>query len=240
MLRRAGEGDCGGCTPLQVTGARLGAMTVATSRGAARAPAWEYTLAGSRVRIAVVAVDPGSIVKVTPPPWDPDDPPGGLRIDGAVLALDGRTLTAHFTGAEEGDGPCGAAYTARAIESEHAVVVIVDAHPNRRAGELQGGRLHKISALYRMRQDETGQQRHRRQGSSCDTPGAGLHNFYYGGSPGEERAPAGRVTGGGTRRAGRRSPWAITCWPSARPTPRPAWSGWTMKPALAMCAPGPP
>ncbi len=130
MLRRAGEGDCGGCMPLQVTGARLGAMTVATSRGAARAPAWEYTLAGSRVRIAVVAVDPGSIVKVTPPPWDPDDPPGGLRIDGAVLALDGRTLTAHFTGAEEGDGPCGAAYTARAIESEHAVVVIVDAHPN--------------------------------------------------------------------------------------------------------------
>jgi Regulator of chromosome condensation (RCC1) repeat len=27
---------------------------------------------------------------------------------------------------------------------------------------------------------------------------AGLHNFYYGGSPGEERAAAGRVTGGGT------------------------------------------
>lgn len=129
-LRESHGNTCKGCTPVRVTAARLTTAAVSTDRGVATAPVWEFTLARTAVRVAVVAVDPARAVEVTPPLWDPYNPPGGLWIERATLAADGRTLTVSFTGAKEGDGPCAASYTARAVESEHAAAIIVDEHRN--------------------------------------------------------------------------------------------------------------
>ncbi|MGW4155172.1 hypothetical protein ACWEDF_18660 [Micromonospora chersina] len=125
-LRAAGTGDCSGCAPLKLTGARLTTMTVKTTRGPATAPAWEYTIDGTRVRLARVAVDPSAVVRVAPPPWDADDPHEGLAIESAATTTASSELTVTFTGAPDPGGkPCGADYSAEAVESDLAVVVIV-------------------------------------------------------------------------------------------------------------------
>ncbi|MFF4891923.1 hypothetical protein [Micromonospora chersina] len=125
QLRAAGTGDCSGCTPLKLTGARLTTMTVPTTRGPATAPAWEYTLDGSAVRLARVAVDPSAIVRVTSPK-DADHPHEGLAIESATTTTAGSELTVTFTGAPGPvSKPCGADYGAEAVESDLAVVVIV-------------------------------------------------------------------------------------------------------------------
>ncbi|MGW9193055.1 hypothetical protein [Micromonospora chersina] len=126
QLRAAGTGDCSGCTPLKLTGARLTTMTVPTTRGPATAPAWEYTLDGATVRLARVAVDPSAIVRVTPPPRDADHPHEGLAIESATTTTAGSELTVTFTGASGPvSKPCGADYGAEVVESDLAVVVIV-------------------------------------------------------------------------------------------------------------------
>lgn len=125
----AGAGDCGGCAPLEVTGARLITAQIQTTRGGAAVPAWEYTLKGTAVRVTRVAIASSAIVKVTPPSWDPYNAPGGLAIEAATTTVGSRQLTVTFTGAP---GPasqsCGADYSAEAVESDNAVVVIVIAH----------------------------------------------------------------------------------------------------------------
>jgi hypothetical protein len=131
-LKSAGAaGPCPDCVPLQITGARLSSGSVDTSRGPAEAPVWEFTLAGTAVRVTRVAVaDP---VVVVPPAWDPNNTPIGLSIDSASGTIGGRQLTVTFVGAPEpADQPCGADYTAEAVESSTAVVVIVTAHENGR------------------------------------------------------------------------------------------------------------
>lgn len=126
QLRDSGTGDCSGCAPLKLTGARLTTMTVPTTRGPATAPAWEYTLDGTTVRLARVAVDPSAIVRVTPPPWDADHPHEGLAIESATTTTASSELTVTFTGAPgPRSKPCGADYGAEAAESDLAVVVIV-------------------------------------------------------------------------------------------------------------------
>ena len=66
-----------------------------------------------------------------PPLWNPNDPPVGLSIDSATGTVDGKQLTVTFVGAPDpGDKPCGADYTAEAVESSTAVVVIVIEHHN--------------------------------------------------------------------------------------------------------------
>ncbi len=122
---------CSECTlALTVTGAKLTTATFDTSRGKASAPAWEFTLADTPVKMARVAVAAQTIT-VSPPPWDPYNAPVGLAIDSATIDSTGTVLTAHFVGAEGGaDKPCGADYTAEAVESETAVVVIVYKHAN--------------------------------------------------------------------------------------------------------------
>jgi len=126
-VRAEGVGGCDGCTPLSVTGARLTTAQVQTSRGPATAPAWEFTLSGTSVRVTHVAVADAERVTVTPPEWDPYDAPGGLAIERATVDASGQRLTVTFTGAPgTGDKPCGADYTGRAVESMRAVVVIVD------------------------------------------------------------------------------------------------------------------
>jgi hypothetical protein len=128
-LKAGTSGDCPDCTPLEIVGARVASGEIQTSRGPAQMPMWEFTLQGTAVRITQLAVD--SYVQVKPPAWDPDNPPIGLSIQSATGADDERGLTVTFVGAPKtGDQLCGADYTAEAVESETAVVVIVIEQPN--------------------------------------------------------------------------------------------------------------
>jgi len=120
---------CGDCTPLRVTDARLTTGPIETSRGSATAPVWSLTVEGTAVTVARVAV--ADSIAVVLPPWNPNDPPVGLAIESASGAVGGRQLTVAFVGAPlPGDQPCGEDYTAEAVESDLAVVVIVTRHPH--------------------------------------------------------------------------------------------------------------
>jgi len=128
-MRAGGNGACPDCTPLQITGALLTTGPVETSRGPATAPVWEFTVQGTAVQVTRVAI--AAPVTVVPPPWDPYDAPVGISIESASGTVGGRQLTVTFTGAPApGDQACGADYTAEAVESSTAVVVIVTAHPH--------------------------------------------------------------------------------------------------------------
>jgi len=120
---------CVDCAGLTVTAAKWTTMTIDTTRGQATVPAWEYTLAGSRVKIRQVAVARAAGVTVTPPSWDPYNSPGGTWIERASVNADGRGLIVTFTGTPKTAAePCGEDYTTEAVESDNAVVVIVYSH----------------------------------------------------------------------------------------------------------------
>lgn len=126
QLIAAGTGNCPECVPLEVTSARLTAARIQTTRGPATAPAWEYTLKGTAVRVTRVAVASSATVTVTPPSWDPNNTPGGLAIESATTTTTGRQLTVTFTGAAgPASQPCGADYSGEAVESANAVVVLI-------------------------------------------------------------------------------------------------------------------
>jgi hypothetical protein len=132
-IRSGSDGSCPDCSPLQVTSARLTTGPLETSRGRATVPMWAFTIAGTAVEVTRVAVAQGVVVQ--PPPWDANNPPLGIGIRAATGTVAGRSLTVSFTGAP---GPasegCGADYTAEAVESELAVVVIVHEHRNGQLG----------------------------------------------------------------------------------------------------------
>jgi hypothetical protein len=129
------ESPCSECHPLQVIGARLSTARVQTSRGPATAPAWEFSLNGSKVLVTRIAVTAGDGPAVNPPPWDANNPPTGLRIDSATATIGGLQLTVSFIGAPDGAAKrCGADYAAEAVESDLAVVIIVTSHSNAFAG----------------------------------------------------------------------------------------------------------
>jgi hypothetical protein len=117
---------CDGCPELHITGATLISGAAETTHGRAQIPLWAYSLAGTSVRLTRPAVAEPP-VRLTPPPWDSTNPPAGMQIDSAVVSADGLTLTANFIGAGTiaQRGACGAAYSAEAVESDHAVVVII-------------------------------------------------------------------------------------------------------------------
>ncbi len=130
-----GAGSCPDCVPLQITGARLTSMPFATTRGSATVPAWEFTLQGTSVKVMRVAiVDPVTVAEPawTNPPWgDGGDAPVGISIDSASTTVGSRQLTVIFDGtALPGAQACGTTYTAEAVESSLAVVVIVQAQLN--------------------------------------------------------------------------------------------------------------
>jgi hypothetical protein len=121
--------QCQGCQPLEITDARLSTKDIATTRGKASVPTWEFTIRGTKVIVTRVAVDPSAAVKVSPAPWDPNNPPAGYSIESATVSPDGKKLTAHFTGSGgTAEKPCGADYSAYAVESANAVVIIVIEH----------------------------------------------------------------------------------------------------------------
>ena len=84
------------------------------------------TCSANRHRAAIA-----DAIAIVLPPWNPNDPPVGLAIDSASGTVGGRQLTVAFVGAPlPGDQPCGEDYTAEAVESDLAVVVIVTRHPH--------------------------------------------------------------------------------------------------------------
>jgi hypothetical protein len=71
----------------------------------------------------------------TPPPRDGYGPLLGVpSVEKVAVHEDGTTLTAEFIGGEV-SGPCGADYTARAVESAHAALIVVEKHPHAREWE---------------------------------------------------------------------------------------------------------
>ena len=117
---------CPDCTMLLVTAAQLTSGPIQTSRGPATAPIWEFTVQGTNVKITRVAI--ANPVVVAPGQADPQL---GLAIDSASGSVGGTELTVAFVGAPDpGDKPCGEDYTAEAVESDLAVVVIVTRHPH--------------------------------------------------------------------------------------------------------------
>jgi hypothetical protein len=128
-IRAAGTGSCTDCVPLQIASAELASGPVETSRGPATAPTWVFTIEGTVVHVTRVAI--ASRISAVPPPWDPNDAPVGISIESATGTIDGRQLEVAFTGAPAaGDEVCGADYSAEAVESPTAVVVIVTPHPH--------------------------------------------------------------------------------------------------------------
>ncbi|GAA2423876.1 hypothetical protein [Streptomyces glaucus] len=112
--------DSGPGPRLTVTGARLGEMTVATSRGPATVPAWLFTLEGYDTPLERAAVSPSELPE--PPvepvgqklPTDVLAPLGGLT----EVAEDGRSVTVVATHGSCDDGPA-----VDALETSGSVVL---------------------------------------------------------------------------------------------------------------------
>lgn len=124
-----GNGACPDCVPVQLTGARLTTGQVDTSRGPATAPVWEFSIKGSAVRLTRVAIAAATTVVL--PPWEPIGAPFTLSIDSASGTVGGLDLTVKFVGARDSaDKPCGIDYSAEAVESATAIVVILSSRSN--------------------------------------------------------------------------------------------------------------
>ncbi|MEU4676297.1 hypothetical protein [Micromonospora sp. NPDC023737] len=125
-LKATGTGDCPGCVPLKVTGARLTTARILTMLGPATVPIWEYPVEGSKVRLTRLAVADQAVVTVDPPPWDPSKALGAHAVQSASTTRDGRELAVTFYGSPgPASEPCGADYATEAVESAEAVAVIV-------------------------------------------------------------------------------------------------------------------
>lgn len=132
-LKAANTWPCPDCIPLQITGARLTTATFRSSRGPAQTPAWEFSLKDTDVKLDQVAVGGQFTAPPVPTPNDQAtaQPWVGPAVQSATVDASGMTLTVTVVGAPDaGDKPCGADYTAEAVESENGVVVIVYEHRN--------------------------------------------------------------------------------------------------------------
>jgi hypothetical protein len=136
-MKAGGVSPCPDCIPLQITGARLTTATFQSSRGPAQAPAWEFSLKDTDVKLDQIAA--ASEFTAPPVPTPNEQATGqqmaqpwvGPRVWSATVEASGLTLTVTVEGAPgAGDKPCGADYTAEAVESDTAVVVIVYEHRN--------------------------------------------------------------------------------------------------------------
>jgi hypothetical protein len=125
------EAPCADCTMLLVTDAQLTSGPIQTTRGPATAPIWEFTVKGTAVKVTRIAIANSVVVAPDEGGWGL-----GLAIDSASGSVDGSELTVAFVGAPNpGNMACGEDYTAEAVESDLAVVVIVTRHPHVGLGE---------------------------------------------------------------------------------------------------------
>jgi hypothetical protein len=128
-LTASGPALSGARRPIRVVNARLTSMTVGSTHGAVRVPAWRLSLQSSAFVVLRPAVTAQPNVTL-PAPTNVENLPA-LYADSGELDADGRTLTAAFTGSpRRQDEECGADYTGRAIQSPHAVVVLLTEHPH--------------------------------------------------------------------------------------------------------------
>jgi hypothetical protein len=128
-LKATGVSPCPDCTPLQITDANLTTATFQSSRGPAQVPAWEFSLKDTDVKLDQIAV--GGRFVPPPPPEQPTQPSVGPQVESATVDAGGMTLTVTVVGAQgPADKSCGADYTAEAVESDFAIVVIVYEHRN--------------------------------------------------------------------------------------------------------------
>lgn len=126
-IRAGTSAPCDDCTALRVSGARLTSAPMQTTRGPATGPVWEFSVRGTAVKVTHVALANAIVVK--PPAWDASNPAGGMWLDSAEASASGQEVTVTFVGSPlAGDKPCGEDYTAEAVESDLAVVVIVVSH----------------------------------------------------------------------------------------------------------------
>lgn len=119
--------DCTSLEPLHVTAATLTDVRVRTARGDATAPAWRFALAETTVSLPWPAVGPPDAVVELPDPGSQHVMPVGIIPQMATVAEDDRTITLDFDGGPT-DGPCQSQYTARAVESSHIAVIIIEEH----------------------------------------------------------------------------------------------------------------
>lgn len=110
-------------TPLIVTSVKFGSSIFQTDRGTRSLPAWYFWFQGVSDPAAVLAVYPSNL-------FLPSHLPSGrgIRVEGAVLGSDGRTLRLAFGGAPSGSGPCTADYSVTTAASTKAVAVAIDEH----------------------------------------------------------------------------------------------------------------
>lgn len=142
----AGAMRCGNCPsdgtmdgitprPVTLTAVRLTTLVVATTRGQATVPAWQFSFGESRVHLLVAAAE---AARVEPAPRGAE---AGMPILDASIAPDGRTLTVRFVGARPSSRiPCGADYLGYPVESANAVGVVITArgHSGRMACTMEG------------------------------------------------------------------------------------------------------
>ena len=118
---------CDDCAALVANGATLISAPIQTTRGPAMAPTWSFAIQGTAVKVTRLAI--ANPVTVSPLPWDPMSASVGLHLDSATGTLGGKEVSVSFVGApDSGDKPCGEDYSAEAVESDLAIVVIVTRH----------------------------------------------------------------------------------------------------------------
>jgi hypothetical protein len=121
------EAPCSDCAVILLTDAELTSGPIQTTRGPATAPIWKFRAQGSAVKVTRVAIDATQVV----PSLGEGDPELGPPVETASGTVGRNELTVAFVGAPNpGDQACGEDYTAEAVESDLAVVVIVTRHPH--------------------------------------------------------------------------------------------------------------
>jgi hypothetical protein len=114
-----------GCRVLRVTGARLGRVPLATSRGTVQVPAWLFTVEGVEQKKVHVAVDPSAVTD------RPERMQGGAE---EVMAFDLLAGKPDELLLRYGYGACDTVHGARAYETDQLVVVDMD-EENSSSGE---------------------------------------------------------------------------------------------------------
>ncbi|MFJ2740801.1 hypothetical protein ACIO3O_14130 [Streptomyces sp. NPDC087440] len=124
---------------LTVTGARLGEMTVPTSRGSAVVPAWLFSLEGYDTPLKHAAVQPSPLPR--PPIGEARDVPGQPVRQLVRTGADGRSVTVVAVHGACDDGP-----VVEALETSGSVVLSVTAGRRTRDGLCtKEGRLRQVT-----------------------------------------------------------------------------------------------
>ncbi|MEV4754782.1 hypothetical protein AB0J86_06665 [Micromonospora sp. NPDC049559] len=106
------------CTPLTVTGVKLGSVTVRTSRGDAEVPAWLFTVAELATPVARLAVASPAVAPMPSANVPPLESPDNLVAAQDLTKVDGAKLTYRL-----GVGACDQNLTPLVQEYEDLVVV---------------------------------------------------------------------------------------------------------------------